>query len=210
MVTAAGGPVVLPGVELREEEEREGGLPRLKKHRSQKHMAAATAAASPHQEGVRQAGGSVDSTGMTSDGALVEALTAAWKQSNQRRVESHPKLVPGAKGWTLYWIKRRKVGRKGGGGDNYLRTPRGNRLASITSARRWLEITGRMPQAQSAEGVKLGAIPELGLQAKGGQKGAHQTGAHQAGAHQAGGHQTGEHQTRCQRVTPITLSNRSN
>ena len=85
---------------------------------------------------------------------IMQALTQAWKASRQRKVQEKPRPVPDADGWQIYWIKR---GNSSTAGDNYFITPRGDKLASLTAARRWLD---RMDAA--AAGVKLEPIDHHG------------------------------------------------
>lgn len=73
--------------------------------------------------------------------SLVKTLTAAWQQSNKRKIQGPPKPIPGADGWMLYWVKRSN--KTSSGGDSYLLTPHGNKLASILAVKRWLDEGSR-------------------------------------------------------------------
>ena len=67
----------------------------------------------------------------------MQALVSAWAVSRQQKVMGKPKPVPNADGWQIYWVKR---GNSSTAGDNYFISPRGNKLASLTASRRWLNM----------------------------------------------------------------------
>ena len=77
------------------------------------------------------------------DRDLVEALATAWKRKHEQT--GTPKPVLGAEGWMIYWVKR----------AGYFVTPRGDKLASMAAAKRWLQL-------QSAAGGSSGEIPLVG------------------------------------------------
>eukprot|EP00966_Prymnesium_polylepis_P085513 1979893-Prymnesium_polylepis.1 len=75
---------------------------------------------------------------------MLEVLSADWKRSREAAVQRPPRPVEGAPGWKIYWVRRGGHQRMG---DNYFLTPRGDKIASITAARRWLEAMASAGQS---------------------------------------------------------------
>ena len=84
----------------------------------------------------------------------MQALTAAWRNVSKQKKAAKPKPVPDTDGWQIYRVERPHSNRQCTG-DNYLISPRGDKLASLAAARRWLSMFGAAAVASGAKGEAI-------------------------------------------------------